>query len=299
MAWSRSDFDVLVYGESIWQLGDEDGMGVALIEIPVDAVVSAAARLARAGASDAALALLPAGSQDARVLLARAQVEIGRSYSTGTRGPRAGLLRARAAVARSEDLVLAWDVGLLQVRADLYDALFTPGTRLGSDEGRDPATVERLREAIDHLRSTAPDDGRRAWADFMLGTVFDNLYGVRDVAPALYRSALAPALAAGDDYLVYEVLRHLGDHSHDGGEMDVAREEWEASAFHAARSGSALAVLNQLILLAQLARERGDEAGARLLGSEVGRWAEGLGATRLHRQATDFIAGADPTRDDG
>lgn len=278
---------------------DEDGMGVELVEIPVDAAVSAAGRLARAGESDAALALLPADSRDARVVLARAQVEIGRGYSTGAPGARAGLLRAHAAVARAEDPVLAWDVGLLQVRADLHNALFTPGTRLGSDEGRDSATVKQLREAIDHLRSNPPDEGRRAWADFILGTVFDNLYGVRDVAPALYRSALAPALAAGDDYLVYEVLRHLGDHSHDRGEMDAAREQWEASAFHAARSGSALAVLNQLILLAQLARERGDEAGARLLGSEVGRWAEGLGATRLHSQAAAFAAGADPTRDDG
>jgi hypothetical protein len=181
---------------------DEDGMGVELIEIPVDAAVSAAGRLARAGESDA-------------------------------------------------------------VRADLHNALFTPGTRLGSDEDRDSATVKQLREAIDHLHSNPPDQGRRAWADFILGTVFDSLYGVRDVAPALYRSALAP------------------------------------SAFHAARSGSALAVLNQLILLAQLARERGDEAGARLLGSEVGRWAEGPGATRLHSQAAAFAAGLDPTRDDG
>ena len=280
-------------------VADEDGRGAELVGVRVDAVVSAAGRMARAGASDAALTLLPADTQDARLLLARAQVEISRGYSTGTPGPRAGLLRAHEAVARSEDPVLAWDVGLLQVRADLYNALFAPGTRLGSDEGRDMAAVEQLREAIDHLRSSAPDEGRRAWADFILGTVFDNLYGVRDVAPALYRSALAPALVAGDDYLVYEVLRHLGDHSHDRGEMDAAREEWEASAFHAARSGSALAVLNQLILLAQLARERGDEAGARLLGSEVGRWAEGLGATRLHSQAAAFAAGADPTRDDG
>jgi hypothetical protein len=217
---------------------DEDGMGVELIEIPVDAAVSAAGRLARAAESDA-------------------------------------------------------------VRADLHDALFTPGTRLSSDEGREPATVEQLRDAIGHLRGNAPDEGRRAWADFILGTVFDNLYGVRDVAPALYRSPLAAALVAGDDYLVYEVLRHLGDHSHDRGEMDAVREEWEASAFHAARSGTALAVLNQLILLAQLAREHGDEAGASLLGSEVGRWAEGLGATRLHSQAAAFAGGADPTRDDG
>lgn len=278
---------------------NEVGGDVGVIDIPVDAAVSAARRLARAGASDAALALLPVDSSDARVVLARAEVETARGYPTGVPGPRTELLRAHAVVAGSEDAVLAWDVALVQVRADLYDALFAPGTRLGSDEGRDLSAVKQLRESVDSLRGSAPDAGRRAWADFILGTVFDNLHGAREVAPALYRSALAPALAAGDDYLVYEVLRHLGDHSHDRGDMDVAREEWEASAFHAARSGSALAVLNQLILLAQLARERGDEAGATLLAAEVVRWAEGIGATRLHRQASTFAAGADPTRDDG
>ena len=56
-----------------------------------------------------------------------------------------------------------------------------------------------------------------------------------------------------------------------------------------------LGVLAQQLLLAVLARDAGDEAGARALAAETLRWAEQLGATRLAGQVDGFLAGVDPT----
>ncbi|MGW7823051.1 hypothetical protein ACWGLF_34150 [Streptomyces puniciscabiei] len=53
--------------------------------------------------------------------------------------------------------------------------------------------------------------------------------------------------------------------------------------------------LSQQLLLAVLARDAGDEAGARALASEIVRWAEAIGAHRLGAQAAGFLTGADPT----
>jgi len=53
--------------------------------------------------------------------------------------------------------------------------------------------------------------------------------------------------------------------------------------------------LSQQMLLAVLARDAGDEAGAAALAAEIARWAAALGAERLAAQANGFLAGADPT----
>jgi hypothetical protein len=53
--------------------------------------------------------------------------------------------------------------------------------------------------------------------------------------------------------------------------------------------------LAQLLLIAVLDRDSGDEAGARALGREIARWAEQLGAIRLQAQAQAFVEGVDPT----
>ncbi len=53
--------------------------------------------------------------------------------------------------------------------------------------------------------------------------------------------------------------------------------------------------LSQQMLLAVLARDTGDEAGAATLAREIARWAAALGAERIQAQATGFLAGADPT----
>lgn len=54
-------------------------------------------------------------------------------------------------------------------------------------------------------------------------------------------------------------------------------------------------VLTQQLLLAVLARDTGDEAGATALAREIARWAAAIGADPVHAQAAGFLAGADPT----
>ena len=49
------------------------------------------------------------------------------------------------------------------------------------------------------------------------------------------------------------------------------------------------------MLLAVLARDTGDEAGAVALAREIARCAAALGAERIKAQATGLLAGADPT----
>jgi hypothetical protein len=53
--------------------------------------------------------------------------------------------------------------------------------------------------------------------------------------------------------------------------------------------------LSQQVLLAVLARDRGDEAGAAALAAEIARWAAALGARHIAAQAHAFLAGVDPT----
>jgi type IV pilus biogenesis protein CpaD/CtpE len=53
--------------------------------------------------------------------------------------------------------------------------------------------------------------------------------------------------------------------------------------------------LSQQMLLAVLARDSGDEAGAAALAREIARWAAAIGAESIKAQATSFLAGADPT----
>ena len=117
------------------------------------------------------------------------------------------------------------------------------------------------------LRDTAPDDGRRGWACMCLGWFADNLRGDRVEAPRHYAEALAAGRAVADPLLVFEAQRHLGDHAHDDGDHAEARAAWQESAAAAARGGHVLGVLAQHVLLAVLARDTGDEAGARALAA--------------------------------
>ena len=56
---------------------------------------------------------------------------------------------------------------------------------------------------------------------------------------------------------------------------------WQESTAGRGPGRARLGVLAQQLLLAVLARDAGDEAGARALAAEIRRWAEQLGATRL------------------
>ena len=127
-----------------------------------------------------------------------------------------------------------------------------------------------------------------------LGLIADNLYGERDAAPAHYEAALR-AGESGDDLLAREALRHLGDHDHDRGDHQRALERWGRATALGARAGAVPGTLSQQMLLAVLARDAGDQAGAAALAREIARWAAALGAVAIEAQATGFLSGADPT----
>jgi len=266
--------------------------------LPAAAVTAAARALIRASRFEEAESLLAptSGSPDPGLALARGELAVTRAYQFGLRPDLDPVREARPLIDAADDDLARWDLALLEVRLDFIRELFEPGTRIADPSGRDPVRMKALRRDAEILRESAPDAGRRGWASFYLGVILDNVYGERDGAPALFAEALADAVASGDDHLAFEALRHLGDHDHDDGDSGRARERWERSTEHAARAGGVTATLSQQLLLAQLARERGEETAALLLATEVARWAGATGATRLRDQAQAFAAGSDPTQ---
>jgi hypothetical protein len=121
-----------------------------------------------------------------------------------------------------------------------------------------------------------------------LGLIADNVYGERDKAPAHYEVALQKG-DEGDDLLAREALRHLGDHDHENGDYELALERWGRATELGAGAGAVCGTLSQQILLAMLARDTGDEAGAALLAREIARWAGAIGAESLAAQAKGLI----------
>ena len=272
------------------------------VRVPTAVLAAAADALVRAGRHSVAIDLLDAatvGDDHARALvaLAAARATLDSDYRSGTKLAPSRISVADAAVRAVDDPKPRWDLELLEVRRTYFVALFAKGgvkPQMGP-WGRDPRDVDELRAAAKRLYDSAPDDGRRGWAAMFQGYIADNVAGERDAAPAHYREALESAESTGDDYLVFEALRHLGDHDHDDGDHELARQRWERSAEHAARAGSVPGTLAQLLLIAVLDRDADDEAGAQALAREIARWAGEIGATRLQAQARAFVGGVDPT----
>ena len=214
-----------------------------------------------------------------------------------TRGLRSGADRTldratELAAAVGTGPTVAWDLAMLHLRRWYADQIVDS---IGP-AGRDLAAVGEMTAEAARLRDSAPDDGRRGWASMCLGWFADNLRGDRIEAPRHYAEALVLGRRVDDPVLVFEAQRHLGDHAHDDGDHDAALAAWQESASEAARGGHVLGVLAQQVLLAVLARDTGDEAGARALAAEALRWAEAVGAARLARQLGGFLAGTDPTQ---
>ena len=161
---------------------------------------------------------------------------------------------------------------------------FQPGP-----EGKDPEAMADLRHRASELKEHAPDGRRAGWASMYLGLIADNVYGERDAAPAHYTVALREGEEHGDDFLAREALRHLGDHDHEHGDHELAYERWARATELGARAGTVSGTLSQQILLALLARDAGDEAGARLLAREIARWADAIGAKNLAAQAKSLV----------
>src|ERR1043165_6688857 len=111
------------------------------------------------------------------------------------------------------------------------------------------------------------------------GLIADTLLAERDAAPAHYRAALEAG--AGDPLLAREALRHLGDHDHDHGDHQLALDRWRRATELGAAAGNVPGTLSQLLLLAVLARDAGNEAGAVTLAAEIVRWATAIGAASL------------------
>lgn len=250
------------------------------------ALVPAIRALIRAGRlADARELTRLTGSDEPAVALVVLELEIATAYLTGRAPDLDARDRAAAVVGTRGSDLDRWDLEMLGVRLEFIRQLFLPGTALASMAGRDRREVQGLRDRTERLRDASPDSGRRGWVDFYLGVIHDNLLGDRAAAPTFYQHSLKAAEDADDDYLAFEALRHLGDHDNEDGDPAAARTKWERSAAHAARAGAVSSTLSQQLLLADLARDRGDHEAAGLLAAEVARWADALGATRLRDQA--------------
>jgi tetratricopeptide (TPR) repeat protein len=286
--------------------------------IPVDEVIAAARDLAQGGRWHSAARLLDAiSATDAQVrallALAAAEVALESDWFGGT-NVAAGRLSAAEEVCATADLDPGshWDLAFLRLRHEYFGNLLSAGQFCAGPEGKDPDALADLRRRAGELREQAPDDLCQGWAEMYLGLIADNLYGERDVAPAHYEAALRvgesgadllaresradlPTRASGANLLAREALRHLGDHDHDRGDYRLALERWGRATALGARAGAVPGTLSQQMLLAVLARDSGDEAGATALAREIARWAAAIGAERIEAQATSFLAGADPT----
>jgi hypothetical protein len=269
------------------------------VQTAADDVIAAALELACGGRWRLAADLLDGVSTDdapvrARVALAAAQVALESDWFGDTALGARRLAAAEEAFARVDvDRGTRWDLAFAGLRQEyaslvLVDGGFSPGPR-----GKDPDALVALRRHAEELCAAAPDDVRRGWARMYLGLILDNVLEERDAAPAHYLAALA-AGERGDDLLAREALRHLGDHDRERGDHGRAAERWARATGLGARAGLVVGTLSQQLLLAMLARDAGDEAGATVLATEIARWAGALGATRITSQATAFLSGADP-----
>jgi tetratricopeptide (TPR) repeat protein len=263
--------------------------------LPVEELIAAAHELSVAGRWQRASRLLDACTADepdprARIARAAAQVALEQDWFAGT-----DTATARIEAAGKEFPDGDWDLDFARLRNTYRRLLVVDGRlRLGPD-GKDPEALAALLREAEALRDSAPDKGRRGWAEMYLGLITDNHFADLAGAPPHYASALRSAESDDDPLLAREALRHLGDHDHDAGDHARALDRWRRAAELGAAAGTVPGTLSQQLLLAVLARDSGDEAGARALATEVERWAGAIGAPRLAAQARGFLAGVDPT----
>ncbi|HEX6446909.1 MAG TPA: hypothetical protein VF053_17575 [Streptosporangiales bacterium] len=268
------------------------------VKLATDDVVGAARELARAGRWRTATDLLDGAATDdpgtrARLALASAEVALESDWFC-----RTGLADRRLCVAVELRAHLApdeqWSLEFARLRHDYASLVFSGDGFSPGPRGKDPGAVDMLRRRAEKLCADAPDETRHGWARFYLGVILDNVCAERDGAPAHYEVALT-AGDRGDPLLAWEALRHLGDHDHDRGDGYLAAARWARATSLGAGAGAVPGTLTQQLLLAVLARDAGDEAGAVLLGREVARWAAAIGAAAIEAQARAFVEGDDPT----
>lgn len=252
---------------------------------PIALVVAARALIRAARFAEAAELLDSTASDQPAVAVARAELAVAVDWYRGEQLGQDALQAAEPAVVGDPEAT--WDIDFLTVR-HRYGQLFSAD--------RDDQRLDDLRRQAEAVSDRAPDDQRRGWGELYRGFIADNLLEDREAAPPHYGNALRLAEETGDHYLMFEALRHLGDHSHDDGDTALTQERWERSCESGARAGAIIGTLAQQLLLAQLAREAGDEAGALMLAREISRWAGALGADRHRAMAEAFLAGQGPTK---
>lgn len=251
--------------------------------VPRWALAAAARALAHAGRWQDAIALLDAAPPDPLLALASAQVAIESDWFAGTTSTPARLATA-ARLAAGLDDAGRWDLAFVELRHAYRTELMAER----------PVAADEVRRLAVDLGASAPDAVRRGWAEMYQGLIADNLLDERSASPAHYRAALQAG--AGDPLLAREALRHLGDHAHQDGEHRLALDRWRRATELGAGAGNVPGTLSQQLLLAVVARDMGDEAGAVALAAEAGRWAAAIGAMGLAGQAAAFVDGADPAR---
>ncbi|MGI5460597.1 hypothetical protein ACQEWB_47020 [Streptomyces sp. CA-249302] len=262
--------------------------------VDLDELIAAARELSLAARWPRALGLLESTAvaepaDRARLALAATEVALESDWFAGT-----DLAPARIGAAAELLPEDDWDLGFARLRHAYYRLLRVDGSVRFGPDGKDPAALHAIRQEAYALRDRAPDEVRGGWASMYLGLIIDNQFGEVDAAPAHYTAALEAGESGPDPLLAREALRHLGGHDHDTGAHDRALERWRRATALGAGAGNVPGTLSQQLLLAMLARDTGDEPGARALATEVARWAGAIGAGRLAAQATNFLAGADP-----
>jgi hypothetical protein len=262
--------------------------------VDVEQLIAAARELSTAGRWQRAALLLGSVTVDdpadrARIVRAHAEVALERDWFAGT-----DTAAARIEAAEGEFPDGDWDTGFLRLRHTYARLLHVDGTPRQGPAGKDPEALAALRDRARDLYDEAPDEVRRGWAAMYRGLISDNHFADAPAAAGHYAQALRAGEGGADDLLAREALRHLGGHDHDSGEHERARELWGRATALGARAGAVPGTLSQQLLLAVLARDTGDEAGATALATELARWARSIGAERLHAGATAFLAGAGP-----
>ncbi len=222
-----------------------------------------------------------------RLALARALVAVELRQWRGVGDPAGALAAAAALVGGSADTYAAFELDLLRLFSDYWTELH-PDNRLSAcfgPAGRDRAVLDELQERAELLTSAAPDSRCEALAAFYAGLVCDNLRDEPEEAEARFLRALAACRPGADDDVASEALRHLGGLARAAGDQQLGRQQWERSAELAQRAGRLPLALAQQALLAELAADEGDIAGASMLARQVGRWAAALGLPRLESQS--------------
>ncbi|MCT9077994.1 hypothetical protein [Streptomyces fulvoviolaceus] len=220
-------------------------------------LLAAASELSLLGRWDQALRLLDATTcaapgARARLALASAEVALQSDWFGGTE-----LTTVRAEHAAKESPGPDRDLDFVRPRRDCLRLLRSEGTFRPGPEGKDPEALAGIRRSAIDLREGAPDEVRRGLASMYLGLIADNLFGDRAASPAPYEAALHAGESGGDDLLVREALRHLGDHDHDAGDHDRALERRQRATALGARAGMVPGMLTQQMLLAVPARDHG------------------------------------------